>query len=408
MQWSVCQTRHKDRNRCRSSFLSLNSLLCSSGELEQRPEKVTSSSASQRCQNSRLSSHCSPKWPLLLLFIPSFPRNPSNLTPAAHRITKILHRWKILSWWSQERNHRHSCNKKHEHIAHWATYRYFQLSDRSRVNDKCMHGGHGAGKPSPLPHDRLYLQIRSQSAALREAIRKRAVVPTGWPSAEVPNGDMAQRAACTHTWELRARRQREGRQLLDDCEAITAVTARRKPPSTEPGGAPHAPPWGGVDVSRRGTQSHAPKRKSEKEKNQHNTRSDSGRWLLFFLFDKENAAERQEGLPSLPRAPLRWSPPWPRLQETGPDAAAAIGPQQVHEGRGGGAAELPGNRQARPNGRGLRRLEPLFGALLWEGDPPLRRWKRSVPELALPSRQSPSVWIRSYDKNLALKTSITS
>lgn len=201
-----------------------------------------------------------------------------------------------------------------------------------------------------------------------------------------------------HTWELRAQRQREGRQLLDDCKATTAVTARRKPPSTEPGGAPHAPQWGDVDVSRRGTQRHAPKRKSQKKKNQHSARRDSGRWVLFFLFDKGNAAERQEGLPPLPRAPLRWSPPWPRLQETGPDAAAAIGPQRVHAGSEGGAARLPGNLQARPNGGGLRRLEPLFGALLWKGDPPLRRWKRSIPEWVLPSRESPSRWIRSYDK----------
>lgn len=172
------------------------------------------------------------------------------------------------------------------------TYRHFQLSDRSKVKNKRMmgpsHRSHGAGKPSLLPHSRLYLQIRSQLAALREATGKKAAVPDGRPSAGGPNGEMAQRAACTHTWELRSRQQREGRRL-DDCEATTAVPARRKPPatappSTEPGGAPHAPLWGDVDMSRRGTQRHAPKRKSQEEQNQHNTRSDSGRWLLFFVF----------------------------------------------------------------------------------------------------------------------------
>jgi len=32
-------------------------------------------------------------------------------------------------------------------------------------------------------------------------------------------------------------------------------------------------------------------------------------------------------------------------------------------GRGGGAARLPGNHQARLNGQGLRQLAPLFGAI---------------------------------------------
>lgn len=266
------------------------------------------------------------------------------------------------------------------------------------------HRSHGAGKPSLLPHDRLYLQIRSQLAALREATGKKAAVPDGRPSAGEPNGEMAQRAACTHTWEVRSGRKATGRLRGDNGRACKKETARHRAAINWTRRSAARPAVGGRGYVP--TRNPAPR--TEKKESRREEPAQYTEWLGKMAFIFRILARKCRRAPGRPAfSPPRTAPVVAAVTPSPGDRAgrrsrywAAAGPREA----GWGVEEAPPGCRAttRPGltvrgcGSSRRYSARTRGSAIRHysvESPPFQHWRCRHGNL-----WSLSGWIRSYDK----------